>query len=183
MCLENSSGSFRIPTRPPNIDSLQSEASTKALPNSWNHVETGPDWVVIDKGHTAPTDAQLAEFEKEMLTYMPKELRDGRIEPRKPWKGQVIALYKLCRDKVDTILSARTGYGKSIIYQLAPFLCPGNSKALIISPLIALSNDQESALKQFGEFGAKGLVIKGENNNAVTRRQAIKANISHSMFS
>ena len=170
MCLAN----LQLPSRPPYI-------RYETLPNSWDDVEGGQDWVVVDKGPSVPSDEQLAEFEKEVLRYMPKISQDGVSEPRKPWKGQLLALYKLCRDKVDTILSARTGYGKSIIYQLAPLLYPGGGKALIISSLIALSNDQEKGLAQFKEFGARGLVIKGENNSEATRSDAVRGNYMHSM--
>ena len=59
----------------------------------------------------------------------------------------------------DTIAVLPTGYGKSIIFHLLPFICDhlnnsnhsGSSNAvLVISPLNALINDQIAILKNHG---------------------------------
>lgn len=66
----------------------------------------------------------------------------------------------LLENKIDVIGILPTGYGKSVIFQL-PYLITKKS-VLIISPLIALMNDQESNLL---EKNIPVLVLNSTNNN------------------
>jgi superfamily II DNA helicase RecQ len=72
---------------------------------------------------------------------------------------QYEALWSVVKNKSDTICVLPTGYGKSLIYQLLPFmfdfyprgedndLSSSSSFVLVISPLNALMIDQISKLK------------------------------------
>tara|TARA_B110000977_G_C10859691_1_gene409226 strand:+ start:166 stop:435 length:270 start_codon:yes stop_codon:yes gene_type:complete len=51
-------------------------------------------------------------------------------------------------DGRDVFVVLATGGGKSLCYQLPAILCPG--VAIIVSPLIALVNDQVVAMKSMG---------------------------------
>ncbi|OXV05476.1 hypothetical protein Egran_06756 [Elaphomyces granulatus] len=108
---------------------------------------------------------------------MPMVNQDGALKRAEPREGQIKSLYYLCEDRHDVILLARTGFGKSLIFQLAPLLRPGI--CLIISPLNALSSGQLESLDTFKEAGAKGLVIDGDSNNQETRRQAASGEFTH----
>ena len=66
----------------------------------------------------------------------------------------------------DSILCAPTGYGKSVIYQIAPSVLPScSNKALVISPLLSLisdSVDKTNALST--DFKAVSLSDKNVNS-------------------
>ena len=63
----------------------------------------------------------------------------------KPLQKQIIKF--ILEDKKDILAILATGYGKSICYQL-PFLILKNKSIIIISPLIALMEDQKYNLEQ-----------------------------------
>lgn len=54
-------------------------------------------------------------------------------------EGQLEAINNIVENK-STLLILPTGFGKSIVYQIASFLCKGT--ALVVSPLISLVEDQ-----------------------------------------
>ena len=57
-------------------------------------------------------------------------------------RAQVDALHHLLCDKMDLILIAKTGFGKSILFQAAPLMFSPCKSVLIIMPLIALKEEQ-----------------------------------------
>ena len=106
-----------------------------------------------------------------------KEDKNGVKTRLKPREGQLLALYYLCERRMDTILIARTGFGKSLIFQMAPLLYRG--VCIIISPLNTLSNEQVENLRYLEVHGAKGLVINAENNSRKTRKEALDEKLTH----
>ena len=65
--------------------------------------------------------------------------------PYRPKAKQIEALWYLCEGCADLILIARSGFGKSMIFQLALTLIGGI--CLMVSPLTLLSEDQIISLK------------------------------------
>ena len=94
------------------------------------------DWIWIENERFEPSSEGLKDLRASMMRMMPRKLQDGKLEPIEPRAGQVRALYNLCVRKLDTILIARTGFGKSIIFHLGPVLSGG--LCLIISRLNTL---------------------------------------------
>lgn len=94
--------------------------------------------------------------------------------------GQVQALRSLAEGK-DVVLVAKTGYGKTLIFTGFNFLIPRTIRAitLIISPLIAIEQDQAEELKN--RFGADSVpvVLNGENNTAELRDGIARGNYTH----
>src|SRR5437588_976286 len=110
------------------------------------------DWVVNED--QCPPSQKLDAFRERVQELMPyKEDKNGVKTHLKPREGQLLALYYLCERRMDTILIARTGFGKSLIFQMAPLLCRG--VCIIISPLNTLSNEQVENLRYWEEHGAK----------------------------
>ena len=68
-----------------------------------------------------------------------------QIKTLKPFQGQVIHDFL---NQHDVLLIASTGSGKSLCYQLPALLMPGT--LIVISPLIALMQDQVTKLQQQG---------------------------------
>jgi superfamily II DNA helicase RecQ len=140
-------------------------------------VRSAADWVVVEGAHNKLTVQAYTAFRQRILPLMPKVNQDGALNRAEPREGQIRSLYYLCEDGHDVILIAKTGFGKSVIFQLAPLLRPGI--CLIISPLNALSSGQLESLDALQEAGAKGLVVNQDNNNQETRRQAASGGFTH----
>ena len=79
-----------------------------------------------------------------------------------PKVEQVDALEELLIEKRDVILIARTGFGKSIIFQAAPLMHDTPRIALIIMPLKALQNQQCQKLNRID--GCTPFVLNGDTN-------------------
>src|SRR4029077_1183166 len=86
-----------------------------------------------------------------------------------PNNKQVEAIRHLLFDKSDLILIAKTGFGKSIIFQAFP-LIQGESKhaSLIIMPLNLLQEEQAEKLKTIAA-GANPFVLNGDTNTGKNR--------------
>jgi superfamily II DNA helicase RecQ len=153
----------------------------KALnPPQTHTVGSAEDWVVVEGADKEPTVQAYTAFRERMLPLMPKVSQHGVLKPAEPREGQVRSLYHLCEDRRDVILSAKTGFGKSIIFQLAPLLRSGI--CLIISPLNALSDGQLESLNELEEAGAKGVVINHESNTREIRHQAASGKFTHGIY-
>lgn len=64
-----------------------------------------------------------------------------KLYPFPPHQMQLSTITRYMRG-CDSILCAPTGYGKSVIYQIAPSILPScSNKAQVISPLLSLISD------------------------------------------
>jgi ATP-dependent DNA helicase, RecQ family len=81
------------------------------------------------------SDLQISEIEKETLIYF----LDYVFHYDAFREGQRASIERLLNGQ-DTIVLLPTGSGKSLIYQLASFMCPG--KIIVVSPLVSLMQDQ-----------------------------------------
>lgn len=107
--------------------------------------------LVNDNSHTdqtaTKTAAQRALVQVVTDKIFNRTLRDG--EPcRTAHEGQTTAIQRLVFGHGDTILLARTGYSKSIIFQAVSVMLP--DKVIIqIIPLSKLGEEQRDAIKAF----------------------------------
>ena len=70
-----------------------------------------------------------------------------RIKHEKsPKGGQLLAIDTLLNEMKDVILIAKTGYGKSMVFHSVSAL--RDTMTLMIIPLLALEQDQKSAIKK-----------------------------------
>ena len=94
-----------------------------------------------------------------------------------PKNKQVEAIRHLLYDKRDLILIAKTGFGKSIIFQA---LIEEESKqaSLIIMPLNLVQEEQAEKLKTIP--GAKPFILNGDTNTRKNRREIGAGAYTHS---
>ncbi len=78
------------------------------------------------------------------------------------YNAQVDAICILFYEKIDLLLLAKTGFGKSLIFQLFPFMTTTPGDVLILMPLKLLQAEQSKLINQIPQ--AKGIVLNGENN-------------------
>ncbi len=86
--------------------------------------------------------------------------------------------------RIDVIIIEKTGFGKSLIFQSAPFLTgegrePGIS--LIIIPLKAIQAGQKKVIKE--EFSGKGYILNGDSNTQARRRRCGNGEYTYSKYS
>jgi ATP-dependent helicase YprA (DUF1998 family) len=87
-----------------------------------------------------------------------------------PKNKQVDAIRHLLYEKRDLILIAKTGFGKSIIFQALPLIQEESKQAsLIIMPLNLLQEEQAEKLKTIA--GANPFVLNGDTNTRKNRRE------------
>jgi ATP-dependent helicase YprA (DUF1998 family) len=98
--------------------------------------------------------------------------------------GQVDALEKLIEYRRDVMLIAKTSFGKSLIFQLAPLLMPDPKQpgiALIIMPLTLLQQNQsENVMKRGAHLGVRYIVLDGDSNIRRNREQIGEGKYTHS---
>lgn len=104
--------------------------------------------VLDDSEDEVPTKRQeldpYAEFESRAYAKL-KEVF-GFTEFRFPQLEVITSIH----EGVDTIGLLPTGFGKSLMYQLGALLLEVNKVGLVISPLVALMQDQTAALEKLG---------------------------------
>ena len=77
--------------------------------------------------------------------------------------AQVEAISTLFYEQRDLLLLAKTGFGKSLIFQLAPFLSARPGVVLTLMPLKLLQAEQSEMINRIPQ--GRGIVLNGENNN------------------
>ena len=88
---------------------------------------------------------------------------------------QLDALHYAMHD--DLILIAKTGFGKSLLYQAPPLLLGAQRLALIIMPLLALEDDQCTKLNELPN--CRPFVLKGKTNNREARERIREGSYTH----
>ena len=78
---------------------------------------------------------------------------------------QIEVLYRLMVEKKDTVLLAKTGFGKSILFQ-APSMLSCGTVTIVLLPLLALQAEQQERLKS---IGGRPFVLNGETNSKANR--------------
>lgn len=108
--------------------------------------------------------------------------------PYEPREAQVETLYHLIYGTSDVLLQAGTGYGKSLIFQLAGVLAKDlrniDTSTLMISPLNSLTEQQIRNLENLGPCqNIHGVAITGSRNNSDKVYDEIgKGQYTHGMF-
>lgn len=82
-------------------------------------------------------------------------------------ESQLDSVLNILRN-IDTVILLPTGAGKSFIYQLAGLLMPGIT--IVIDPIVALMEDQEEGLRQYGIDRIVTLSSQQENLQSDIRR-------------
>lgn len=77
--------------------------------------------------------------------------------------AQVEAISTLFYEQRDLLLLAKTGFGKSLIFQLAPFLSTRPGVELTLMLLKLLQVEQSEMINRIPQ--GRGIVLNGENNN------------------
>lgn len=72
----------------------------------------------------------------------------------------------------DLLLFAKTGFGKSHIFQLLPFMTPVADLVLILIPLKLLQAKQSTIINRIAN--AKSIVLNGKNNLVSVHKKIVK---------
>lgn len=80
-------------------------------------------------------------------------------------EAQVDALYTLFYEQRDLLLLAKTGFGKSLIFQLLPFIYDPTGVVIILMPLKLLQAEQNNMINRIAT--GKAIALTGENNQKV----------------
>ncbi|MCJ1349719.1 hypothetical protein MMC31_007960 [Peltigera leucophlebia] len=90
---------------------------------------------------------------------------------------QVEAICTLFYDKRDFLLLAKTGFGKSLIFQLLPFMTTPIGVVLILMPLKLLQAEQSEIINRLPQ--GKAIILNGENSQKSTLAEVAKGGYTH----
>ena len=103
-----------------------------------------------------------------------------RVFGYRPKDMQIDAIYALVYGQEDLILIARTGFGKSLVFQAVPLMYTPVKSALIIMPLNALEEEQCEKLKLL--TGCKPFVLNGDSNTRANLALIRAGTFTHSKY-
>ena len=78
-------------------------------------------------------------------------------------KGQVEAVSTLFYERRDFLLLVKTGFKKSLIFQILPFMFNLTGVVITLMPLKLLQAEQNSMINRIAS--GKAIALIGENNN------------------
>lgn len=94
-----------------------------------------------------------------------------------PYDAQIDAICTLAYEQRDSLLLARTGFGKSLIFQLLPFITASPGIVLILMPLELLQAKQSQMINKLPK--GKAIVLNDENNLAYVQRDIACSGYTH----
>jgi len=132
-------------------------------------------------GHEQRTEETInADFFDQIYTQAAQEKKEEELFDitkcvQKLWginirREQAAAIRRVMIKRGDLIVIAKTGWGKSILFQAAPLICqqPEPGIALIIMPIRQLENEQCDRINCIEN--ARAIVLNGDNNTQSLRR-------------
>lgn len=90
---------------------------------------------------------------------------------------QIEAIWTLYSEQRDLLLLAKPGFGKSVIFQLLPFMSPVTGVVIVLMPLNILQTQQRDMIDSLPR--GKGVVLNGENNQKPTHISIARGDCTH----
>lgn len=92
-------------------------------------------------------------------------------------EDQVEAICTLFYEQRDLLLLAKTGFGKSLIFQMIPFMTATTGVVLILMPLKLLQAEQSQTINRIPQ--AKAIVLNGENSQKSVLAEVARGGYTH----
>lgn len=92
-------------------------------------------------------------------------------------EAQVDAVWTLFYEQRDLLLLAKTGFGKSLIFQLLPFMFEPTGIVIILMPLKLLQAEQNTMINRIPN--GKAIALTGENNQKAVQKSIACENYTH----
>lgn len=92
-------------------------------------------------------------------------------------EAQVDAVWTLFYERRDLLLLAKTGFGKSLMFQLLPFMFEPTGVIIILMPLKLLQAEQNSLINRIAS--GKVIALTGENNQKSVQQSIARENYTH----
>ena len=94
-------------------------------------------------------------------------------------KAQIEAIWTLFYKRKDLFLLTKTGFRKSLIFQLLPFMIPAPTSRviLVLMPLKLLQLEQSDIINRI--LHGKAIVLNGENNQKHTQQKIANKGYTH----
>ncbi|KAI9840287.1 MAG: hypothetical protein M1837_001774, partial [Sclerophora amabilis] len=130
---------------------------------------------------TAENEDEADEFRQIEWNFLFDRCESAFGYPPRP--EQVDAIYTLTHHQRDVILTAPTGWGKSLVFQSIPLVrrLRTNGMCLVIMPLNVLQQDQLRSMERL--LSASCCVLNGDTNSRSLRNQIAKGDFTHVLTS
>jgi superfamily II DNA helicase RecQ len=123
---------------------------------------------ILESANFTANPASIADYLQQVFGHTPRP-------------EQLEAIRSLVIDQKDLILIAKTGFGKSLVFNSVPFLQGG--VALIIMPLNAIEEGQTAALlKVTDRAKCSPIILNGDSNTSKLRDNIQRGCYSHGLY-
>ena len=94
------------------------------------------------------------------------------------YEGQIDAIWTLFYERRDLLLLAKTGFGKSLIFQVLPFMTSVIGVVLVLMPLKLLQAEQSAMINKKLPNG-HAIILNGNNNKENTQCEIARGHYTH----
>ena len=157
-----------------NIDNASSNvASSESEGEEEEAAELVPGQTLLSEGSNCPMGLDRVKLTRELI-----ELRIKEVTGLEGKEKQVDAIHKVACQLSSLLLIAKTGFGKSLIFNMLPLILPDQLGAvLVIVPLKHIQNQQVDVVNRLPR--ARGIVLNAESNKRSIRKQISQCEFTH----
>ena len=126
----------------------------------------------------SPPQSQVPNMCRDSMTKEYISTRIWELTGFKAKEVQLDAIEAIICQRVSLLLIAKTGFGKSLIFNMLPVVFPDRKQTtLVLVPLKHIGTQQVEAVTRFA--GARGFVLNKDSNKKVYRKQIANGDYTH----
>lgn len=168
---QNDPVTSQVPSDNGNVSGLSNQPNTSASDKLARIEAVHAKWDLEDL-ESSPSEVELKARQKARCKEMGTIMFDFSLQ-----EAQIRAVWTLFYERKDLLLIAQTGFGKSLIFQLIPFISQPPGVVIILMPLKLLQAEQNAMINRLPK--GKAIALTGENNQKETQQRIANGYYTH----